>query len=741
MTLANHRIANVSRRGFLKQGAGLTLGVMLPAATHKVFAAVGAGPGKAREAPIAEGMFSPNAFVRIGADDSVTVVAKHLEMGQGTYTGLATLLAEELDANWAQVRVEGAPADANRYNNTFWGPNQGTGGSTAMANAFMQMRQAGAAARAMLVGAAAEQWGVAPGQITISAGVVSHPSSGREARFGALAEAAARQPVPEQPTLKAAKDFTLIGKQAPRKDSAAKCTGQARFTQDVQLPGMLVAVVAHPPRFGARVASVDSAAALKVPGVREVVRIPTGVAVLADDTWSAKKGRDALTVVWDEASGWRGSSAGLEQRYRELARSPGAVARQDGDASAALAAADEVLEAEFVFPFLAHAAMEPLNCVVHLHDGICEVWNGEQFQTSDQQVLAQMLGLQIEQVKLHMLFAGGSFGRRASPTSDYLKEAAAIAQAIDGRAPVKLVWMREDDMRGGYYRPLYLHQMRAALDAKGRPKAWTHRIVGQSIATGSPFEGMLVKDGVDVTSVEGAATLPYAIPHLSVDLHTTNDEVGVPVQWWRSVGSTHTGFSTEVFIDMLARKAGQDPVAYRLALLEAHPRHARVLQLAADEAGWGAPLAEREGVRRGRGVALHESFNTIVAQVAEVSVAGDGALKVDRVVCAVDCGIAINPDVVRAQMEGSVGFALAAALSGEIGIEDGTVQQGNFNDYTVLRIDQMPEVIVHIVPSGENPTGVGEPGVPPLAPALANAIHAAVGRQILRLPVADQLKG
>ena len=739
MTRIFQRIANVSRRGFLKQGAGLTLGMMLPAASSKLLAA-GAGPGLAGDGPVVAGGFSPNAFIRIGADDTVVVIAKHLEMGQGTHTGLATLVAEELDADWSTVVVEGAPADAKRYNNLFWGPTQGTGGSTAIANSFMQMRQAGAAARAMLVGAAAKAWGVPVGEIEVSDGVVRHMASQRESRFGALADAAARQSVPENPKLKDPKDFKLIGKRVPRKDSAAKSTGKARFTQDVQLPGMLVAVVAHPPRFGAKVDSFDDAAARKVRGVVDVVAIPTGVAVLAKDTWSAKKGRDALTVTWDESAAWRGSSASLIEQYSGLTALPGAVARSVGDAAATLDKAATVIESEFVFPFLAHAAMEPLNCVVHLHDGVCEVWNGEQFQTSDQIAVAGVLGLPPEKVTLNMLFAGGSFGRRASPKSDYLVEAATIAKAIGGRAPVKMVWLREDDMRGGFYRPLYVHRLRATLGADGMPAAWEQRIVGQSIILGSPFEGFLIKDGVDATSVEGASNLPYTVPNLQVELHTTNANVGVPVQWWRSVGSTHTGYSTEVFIDQLAQAAMADPVSYRLALLKNHPRHAAVLRLVADKAGWTSPLAQRDGVKRGRGVALHESFNTIVAQLAEVSIAPDGSIKVDRVVCAVDCGVAVNPDVIKAQMEGGIGFALAAALSGEIRLDDGQVVQSNFHDYQVLRIDQMPRIEVHIMPSTEKPTGVGEPGVPPLAPAVANAIFAASGKRITRLPIGDQLK-
>ncbi|WP_227814496.1 xanthine dehydrogenase family protein molybdopterin-binding subunit [Nitrogeniibacter aestuarii] len=739
MTTINHRVANVSRRDFLKQGAGLTVGVMLPGAMNKALAAAMSGPGKAGDGVPVEGLFSPNAFVRIGTDNTITVISKHLEMGQGAYTGIATLVAEELDADWSTVVVEGAPADAKRYANTLWGPNQGTGGSTAIANSFMQMRQAGATARGMLVAAAAEQWKVPAGEITVSKGVVSH-GSGKSATFGELADAAASQPVPENPKLKDPKDFTLIGKSAPRKDSHAKSTGQAKFTQDVQLPGMLVAVVAHPPRVGAKVKSFDATEAKKISGVDDVVEIPTGVAVLAKDTWTAKRGRDALKVEWDETGAWRGSSEQLIADYTKQLDTAGAVARNDGDALGALGKADNVIEADFVFPYLAHAAMEPLNCVVQLRDGECEVWNGEQLHTGDQAALGKLLGIDPSRVKLNMLFAGGSFGRRASPTSDYLLEAASIAQAIGGRAPVKMVWLREDDMQGGYYRPLYVHRLRATLGDDGMPAAWMQRIVGQSIVVGSPFEPMLLKDGVDVTSVEGAATLPYAIPDLYVDLITTNDSVPLPVQWWRSVGSTHTAYSTEVFIDMLARAAKQDPVAYRMAMLKKHPRHAGVLKLATENAGWDAPLSKTEGVKRGRGVAVHESFNTYVGQVAEVSIKDDGTLTVDRVVVAVDCGIAVNPDVIKAQMEGSVGFALAAALSGEITIDDGLIQQSNFHNYTVLRIDQMPKIEVHIVPSAEKPTGVGEPGVPPLAPAVANAIVDAMGKTITRLPIGEQLK-
>ncbi|HEX9180232.1 MAG TPA: xanthine dehydrogenase family protein molybdopterin-binding subunit, partial [Burkholderiales bacterium] len=699
--MSDIRIVNESRRRFLQAGAGLTLTVYLPPALAEMAAA---GPGQAGGKVVGAALFEPNAFVRIGRDNSVTVMAKHLEMGQGTYTGLATLVAEELDAAWSQVKVQGAPADAKRYNNLFWGPVQGTGGSTAIGNSFDQLRKAGASARAMLVAAAAEKWKVSADSLAVKDGVVSHAASKRKATFGELAQAAARQKVPENVKLKDAKDYVYIGRHVARKDARAKVNGAALFTQDVKLPGMLTAVVAHPPRFGAKVKSFDAAAAKKVPGVSEVVAIPTGVAVLAKDFWSASRGRNALKVEWDESAAFKMGSEDILAQFRELGKTQGLYARKDGDAEQAIAGAAKKLSAEFVFPYLAHAAMEPLNCVIRAGKNSCEVWNGEQFQTVDQANLAGVLGLKPEQVTLNMLYAGGSFGRRANPQSDYLVEAAHIARAIKGRAPVKLQWTREDDMRAGYYRPLFLHTLRAGLDAQGNVVGWQHRLVGQSIMAGSPFEAGMVKDGIDLTSVEGAASLPYAIPNLTVDLHSP--KLPVPVQWWRSVGSTHTAYSTEVFLDELAQAAGRDPVDFRRALLAKHPRHLGVLELAAQKAGWGTPLAPgKPGERRGRGVAVHESFHSFVAEVAEVTVKPDGGFRVDRVVCAVDCGIAINPDIIRAQMEGGIGFGLAAALHGEITFKDGAVEQSNFHDYPLLRIDEMPRVEVHIVASTANPTG------------------------------------
>lgn len=715
-------IENLSRRRFLQGGAGLTLGFCLPAM---------ATAGKMNRGVAAS--FELNAFLRIGTDNSITVISKHLEMGQGTYTGLATILADELDADWQDVRVKGAAADAKRYNNTFWGPTQGTGGSTAMANSWEQLRTAGAVGRAMLVSAAARRWKVGVAGITVRDGIVSHAASGRQATFGELALDAANEPVPTEVKLKNPENFRLIGKQAKRRDSAAKTDGTAKYTQDVFLPGMLVAVVAHPPLFGATVRSFDAGKAKAIKGVVDVVQIPQGVAVLASDTWSAKKGRDALSVTWDESQAFKLGSDEILAKYKEMAKKPGLIASQRGDVDKTFAGAAKVVSAAFDFPYLAHAAMEPMNCVVQIKAEGCEVWNGEQFQTIDQGRLATLFGLKPEQVKINMLYAGGSFGRRANTHSDYVLEAAHIVKAINGKAPVKLVWLREDDMRGGYYRPLFHHVLEAALDDAGHLVGWRHRLVGQSIIRGSSFESMLVKNGIDRVSVEGAANLPYAIPNLKVDLHTPTD-IAVPVLWWRSVGSSHTAYSTEVFLDQVARAMGKDPVALRLALLGEHPRHAGVLQLAAEKAGWGTPLKAVAGERRGRGVAVHESFNSFVAQVAEVTVNGDGAIKVDRVVCAVDCGTAINPDNIRSQVEGAVGFALSAALSGEITLKGGRVEQGNFDGYPLLRIGEMPKVEVHIVPSSAAPTGIGEPGVPPLAPAVANAIAAATGRFLHRMP-------
>ncbi len=715
-----------TRRTFLKTaalaGGGLVLGFDF--SSRRLFA---------MEASAGE-VFQPNAFVKIGTDDLVTVVIKHIEFGQGVSTGLPTIVAEELDADWSQMRFEHAPADVTRYANAALGPVQGTGGSTAIPSSWQQLRLAGATARAMLVSAAAAEWDVPEAEIEVSAGRVSHPS-GHSSGFGALAARAATLPVPENAQLKDPKDFRLIGraKKLPRLDSPAKADGSARFTQDVYLPGMLTAVIARPPRFGAGVASVDDQAARQVKGVRHVVQVPAGVAVLATNFWAAKKGRDALQISWDESGAEKRGTSELLGEYRQLVDQPGIEVVNRGDADQALEGAARTVEADYVFPFLAHAPMEPLDFVIHLEKDRCRAWAGSQIQTIDQGAIAAVTGLPPEKVELATLLGGGSFGRRATPTGDVAVEAATIAKAIDSVTagdgpPIKLMWTRDDDIRGGYYRPMYVHRLRAGLDESGNLVGWQHRIVGQSIAAGTPFEPFMVQNGFDVTSVEGARGLPYAIEDFHLDLHSP--PVGIPVLWWRSVGHTHNGYSTETFFDELAHAAGKDPYEWRRALLDEHPRHRGVLDLAAKKAGWGQPLPKGKA----RGIALHESFGSFVAQVAELSLDEQGFPRVERVVCAVDCGIAINPDVIRAQMESGIGYGLNAALFGEIEIEKGRVKPSNFHDYRPLRIHEMPAVEVHIVDSDEAPTGVGEPGVPPIAPAVANAYFALTGKMVHHLP-------
>jgi isoquinoline 1-oxidoreductase beta subunit len=711
---------STNRRRFLQGAAAATAGLTI--GFHWA--------GNSRALAAANDVLAPNAFVRVAPDNTVTVIIKHLEMGQGTYTGLATIVAEELDADWSQVRAESAPADASRYNNLLFGPIQGTGGSSAVANSWDQLRQAGATARAMLVAAAAAEWNAPASEITVERGVVRHAGSGRSATFGALAAKAAALPVPANVSVKDPRNFRLIGQYVPRLDTPAKTNGTAQFALDVTLPEMVTTVIQRPPLFGATVRTLDAAAAKAIPGVLDVVQVPAGVAVVGKTFWAAKQGRDALKIEWDDSAAEKRSSTELMTAYEELANSAGTPARKDGDADAALGGAARRLKASFKFPYLAHAPMEPLTCVVRLTADACEIWAGDQFQTVDQGNAARVAGLKPEQVSINTLYAGGSFGRRANTVSDYIVEAVSVAKALGANGkPVKLIWTREDDIRGGRYRPMYFHSIEAGLDSNGALVAWRHRIVGQSIMEGTPMAAMTVKDGVDETSVEGASTLPYAIPNLGVELHTT--QVGVPVLWWRSVGSTHTAYATEVFLDEVAHAAGKDPVALRQSLLK-DPRHLGVLKLVAEKSGWGTPLP----AGKGRGIALHRSFNTYVAQVAEVSVAADGKVKVDRVVCAVDCGVPVNPDVIKAQMEGGIGFGIGAVLYGAITLKAGKVEQSNFFDYQVLRIEDMPAVEVHIVPSTEKPTGVGEPGVPPIGPALSNAVFAATGKRIRTLPFA-----
>ncbi|WP_325894464.1 xanthine dehydrogenase family protein molybdopterin-binding subunit [Grimontia sp. NTOU-MAR1] len=717
--LKNTKQAGTSRRNFIKlistAGAGLTLGVHLPS----VAAGASETAGKA---------FEPNAFVQVGSDDTVTIMIKHLDMGQGVTTGLATIAADELDADWSKVTTEAAPANANEYNNLLFGPVQGTGGSTAIANSFMQLRMAGAKAKAMLVNAVAKVWEVPAAEIMASNSTLSHSGAGKSASYGEMAELAALQSVPsdDQVVLKTPDQFTIIGKTGTARKDTGKSNGTATFTQDVQLEGMLTALVAHPPAFGAKVVSFDATAAKRSPGVVDVVQIPAGIAVVAKDFWSAKTGRDKLSIEWDR-SAFTKNTEQLKTEYTALAQTPGLPARNDGEASKVLDSAENVVEATYYFPYLSHSPMEPMNCVVLVGDGKAELWYGAQIQTIDQFAVATLLGIKPENVTINTLFAGGSFGRRANPQADYVVEATMIAKTRPG-VPVKLVWTREDDMRAGYYRPMYIHKIRGAVDDEGNISAWEQRIVGQSIAAGTAFESFMIKDGIDSSSVEGASTLPYTIPNLAIELHTVQQPV--PVLWWRSVGHTHTAYSTETFFDELSHKAGKDPVEMRRALLKNHPRHLDVLNLAVEKSDWGKPLPQGKG----RGVAVHESFRTFVAQIVEVTVE-NGQITVDKVVCAVDCGVAINPDIIKTQVQGGIGFGLSPALVSEITLQDGATVQSNFHDYLVLREMQMPEIEVHIVPSAEAPTGVGEPGTPPIAPAVANAVFAATGQRLHNLPM------
>ncbi|HWM66542.1 MAG TPA: xanthine dehydrogenase family protein molybdopterin-binding subunit [Steroidobacteraceae bacterium] len=727
--------ANITRRDFLKfttiAGSGLTLGVVIPAVAKSTGLTVLGIEGT-------PGDYS-TPFVRIDTDNTVTVICKHVEAGQGVWTGLPAVVAEELDASWSQMRAESSPAQVPTYGNFAFGPKgnvQGTGGSTSMANSWDQLRHAGAYARAMVVQAAANRWKVPASEITVSDGVVSH-SSGKKATFGELAAAAGKLPLPKDVKLKDPSQFKLIGseKRLQRLDSHSKSTGTQTFAIDVMLPDMMTAVVLRPPRFGAKVQSIDSAAAKAVPGVVDVVQIPRGVAVVARDTWSAKKGREALKVTWDESNAEKRSTEALFKEYRQMSGGPDAVkVEKKGDADAALKTAAKVLDFEFEFPYLAHAPMEPLTAAAKLSPGKCEIWAGCQFQTIDQANAAQAAGLKPEQVTINTLAAGGTFGRRANAESDYIVEAVSIAKATGGNYPVKLIWTREDDITGGRYRPATYHHVTAGLSQDGKLVAVKQDVVNQSIMAGTPFAGMM-KEGVDPTSVEGGTTEQYEVENAHVTW--TQAKVGVPILWWRSVGHTHTAFVKEVVADELAAAAGKDPVAYRLSLMEKHPRSAAVLKLAAEKAGWDKPFPTGKaanGSFRGRGVAVHESFGTVVAHVVEVTVT-DGSVKVDRVVTAVDCGIAVTPDVVRAQMQSCIGYGLSAALYGKISLTDGRVDQTNFHQYRVLRINEMPRSIeIHIVPSTNPPSGVGEPGTPPIGPAVANAVRAATGIKLRKLP-------
>jgi isoquinoline 1-oxidoreductase beta subunit len=703
-----------NRRTFLKTavviGGGLLLGFHLP---------LGEMLGQGAEQNAA--LFEPNAWVRVGADNQITIMMAHSEMGQGVMTALPMLVADELDVDLKNVHVETAPA-ALAYINPLIGV-QLTGGSTSVRSSWRQLREAGATARAMLISAAAERWGVGAATLVTHNGAVHDSKSHRSATYGELAAMAAKLFVPSKVTLKQPSQYKLIGKPIARIDIPAKVNGTAQFGIDMRLPGMLVAVVARCPTFGGKLRSFNAEKAKRVKGVREVIAVSSGVAVVADAFWPAKTGRDALQIQWNYGPNAKLSDELVAERFRKDAEHEGAVAFSSGAANRVLAGAPKQIEAIYTLPYLAHATMEPINCTAHVRKDGCDVWVPTQGQTFTQQTAARITGLPPNAINVHTTFLGGGFGRRGE--TDFVADAVEISKAV--KAPVKVIWTREDDIRHDFYRPAVYARMRAALNQHGELQAWTHRIVGPSIL--SRVNPARIRNGIDPTSVEGAANQPYSIPNVHVDYVLEN--IGVPVGFWRSVGNSFTGFMVESFIDEVAHAASTDPYTFRRKLLQKSPRHLGVLQLAAKKAEWGKPLPP--GVHRG--IAVVSSYGSYVAEVAEVSIGADGEPTVHRVVCAVDCGQYVNPDTIEAPMQSGIVYGLTAALTGKITLKEGRVQEGNFDDYQLLRIDQMPQVEVHIVRSGDPPGGVGEPGTPPIAPAVCNAIYAASGKRIRQLPI------
>ena len=720
----------LSRRQFIKLAgaSGLALG-FVPAGA--VRAAASDGGDVAELKPNQQ----PDEFLRIAPDGTVTIRINRLEFGQGSHTGLARVLADELDADWLKVRAELAPA-GEAYKDPVYGI-QMTGGSISIQNSFTQYRELGARARAMLIEAAARQWGVDAHTVKTREGRLLS-ADGRSAGYGEMSAAAMALPVPASVTLKTPDRFRLIGKAADRLDTLAKSTGRQSFGIDARRPGMKTVLIARPPHFGGAVAGFDDRDARGVKGVDHVMQVDldrgaTGVAIVADGFWPAKMARDKLGIEW-RAPDDRADTRELEAQFRQLLGRDGMTARA-GDVSG-LAGAARTISADFSFPFLAHSPMEPLNALVEVtgtgSGRRCDIWTGTQFQTIDQATVATILGLKPPQVHIHTMFAGGGFGRRATPTADYLADAARVMKAwlAAGRSePLKVVWTREDDVRGGYYRPFTMHRAEIGLDENGNVSAWKHTIVSPSILKGTAFEQFLVKDGVDATAVEGVADTAYDLP-VAATVH--HPEVPVPVLWWRSVGHTHSAFVMETLIDRIAREGNQDPVALRRKLLAGHPRHLAALDLAVEKSGYGVkPLPSGQAW----GVAVHESFNSVVAHVVELSIEG-GRPKLHQVTSAIHCNLAVNPRSVEAQVQGAALMAIGMTLDGaEITLRDGQVRQSNFHDYIVPRMPDMPPFDVHIVPSGDPPTGVGEPGLPPMAPAIANAIHALTGSPVQSLPI------
>ena len=700
-------ITNESRREFLKTGAAVGGSLVLGFAL----------PGASRPADAATTAFQPNAFLRIAPDSTITVIVGLSEMGQGVLTAIPQLVAEDLEADWTKIRFEQAPVD-DAYKNPVFGI-QATGGSTSVRGHWEPMRKAGATAREMLVAAAADTWKVDKSACRAANGWVLH-SSGRKLRYGELAGKAATMPVPTDVKLKGPGEFTILGKSPRRLDSPGKVNGAAQFGIDVTLPGMLVAVVARSPVIGGKVASFNADKAKAIPGVRHVVQIGSGVAVVAEGFWAARKGRDALDVKWDDGANAALSSESISRALAELTDKPAVVARKDGDVTAVKPA--KSIDAAYEVPYLAHACMEPMNCTASVTPGAVEIWASTQAPGINQTVLAKIAGVEPKQVKVHTMMLGGGFGRRFA--QDFAIDAVQVSKAVG--APVKVIYTREDDTRGQFYRPAARVRLAGGIDESGRPALFHARVACSSVFKAAGFP---LKDGIDETAVEGLKDWPYDTPNVQVEWAELEPRVGV--WFWRSVGNSENAFFAESFIDEMAHAAGKDPFEYRRSLLSRHARHRRVLELAAEKAGWGGPLA----AGRARGIAVSESFGSYVAEVAEVSLGKEGRPRVHRVVCAVDCGMTVNPEIVRRQMQSAIVFALSAALYGQITIKDGRVEQGNFHDYPIVRIDEAPQIDVHIVASSEHPGGVGEPGTPPLAPAVANALFALTGKRIRRLPI------
>jgi isoquinoline 1-oxidoreductase subunit beta len=718
--------STIARRDFIRNSMLASGGLVLALTSNGKIVAAGRTGGEVIAAE-----FAPNAFVRISPDNTVTVIAMHDEMGQGIHTGLAMAICEELEIDTDKVIVEPAPSDA-KYAHSVFGI-QMTGGSSSTYTSLESMRKAGATAREMLRAAAAKQWSIDVNQCLAKNGSIENRQSGKKFTYGELASAAAELDVPADVKLKDPKNFTRIGKPTHRVDSPAKVRGTALFSFDQKADGMLTALIQRSSYFGGKLIEFDDTDASEVPGVIAFAEVPAGVAVIAKGYWPAFKARKKLKIKWDAGRGIVMDSADLWNQFRTMAKQPGAVADAKGDFNQTFSNSDDTLELVYEAPYQAHAPMEPLSCLVTLlPDGGAKLVTGSQFLGADRGAVAQRLGVDPSKVTIENSYLGGGFGRRANPASDFLIQAVDVALAAkDLNAPIKTVWSREDDIQGGWYRPMYVNAMAASFN-NGSIDAWRHRIVGQSIAAGTAFAATMVQNGIDQTSIEGAAHLPFAIENYQVELHTI--DLPVPVQWWRSVGHSNTAFAKESFVDECAVHLKRDPYELRKELLKNHSRLLRVLNVVAEKAAWQNPLPR--GV--GRGIAVHESFESFVGHVVEASVE-NGKPKIHRIVCAVDCGPVVNPDQVAAQLEGAAMYGLSATLEGEITFKDGLVQQSNFHDFPIVRMNEAPKVEVHIIPSTESMGGIGEVGVPGIASAVCSAIFNACGKRIRRLPIGDQL--